>query len=405
MRPRHFWRNVGFDELSELYASMMIRGLAISLTGIFIPLYLHQQQFSIGEIIMVAAWYFTIRAIATDLLAGYTVAKIGPKHTMLIGHVLLIISTALFLTLPQQGWPVWVLGGVWGASSSFFFIPFHIDFSRVKHAEHGGKELGFINVMERIGSALGPIIGGLVATLFGPEYIFWSATVLLLISLWPLFRTAEPIKTNQKLDFKGFKVQALSRDYISVMGLGIENTLTMFLWSLLLGVFILAGSSVYAELGAISSVTFVVSIAAARVIGQVIDRKHGRKLLRTAALGNAVLHLFRPFISGFPTALGINMVNEVVTPGYRMPYFKGLYDAADSHPGYRIVYLTSMELISSIAKATAWWLLVILTQVLSGREVINVGFVLAAAASCVIMTERFKALQTSNIIKLGHGKA
>ncbi len=34
LRHRHFWREVGFDELSELYVSMMFRGLSISLPGI-----------------------------------------------------------------------------------------------------------------------------------------------------------------------------------------------------------------------------------------------------------------------------------------------------------------------------------------------------------------------------------
>lgn len=86
---------------------------------------------------MVIAWYFTFRGLLWDTLSSYTTARIGPKHTMLIGYALLISSTALFLTLPAVAWPIWLLGGVWGASSSFFLIPFNVDFSKVKHSDHG----------------------------------------------------------------------------------------------------------------------------------------------------------------------------------------------------------------------------------------------------------------------------
>ncbi len=392
LRHRHFWREVGFDELSELYVSMMFRGIGTSLTGLFVPVYMHQLGYSLAAIIMTAACYFTFRALFADIAAGFTAAKIGPKHTMLIGHLLLISSTGLFLTLNTYAWPIWLLGGVWGASGSFFFIPFHVDFSKVKHSRHGGKELGFLNMMEKIGTALGPIIGGLIATFFGAQYIFLIASFILLLSLIPLFSTKEAVKTNQRLDFSSLTVKGRGRDFLSISAFGIENTICMFIWPLYLGIFVLAGSTVYAKLGAISSASFIVSILAAKAIGQLIDHRRGRKLLRVSAVANAGLHLIRPFVGNLPIALGVNLANEAVTPGYRMPYFKGLYDAADDLPGQRIVYLTSMEMMSSIAKATVFWLLAIITLIVSDRGTIGIGFAIAAIASIVIMTERFKAL-------------
>ncbi len=315
---------------------------------------------------------------------------------------MLIASTGLFLTLPSRDWAVWLLGGVWGASASFFFIPFHVDFSKVKHSRHGGKELGFMNIMERIGSAIGPIVGGLVATFFGAQYIFLVAAGLLFVGMVPLLRTAEPVKTNQHIKFQNLNVRDKGRDFLSVMAFGIENTLSLYVWPLFLGVFVLAGSAVYAKLGAISSISFIVSIISARGIGRLIDQRRGRELLRSSAVANAMLHLMRPFVGSLPFALGVNLANEAVTPGYRMPYVKGWYDAADDLPGQRIVYLTSMEIMGCIAKATIWWMLTILTLLLADRTVMNIGFVIAAIASVIIMTERFKALNQRHIINSKH---
>lgn len=392
LKHRHFWRDVGFDELSELYISVMFRSLSISITGLFVPVYLLQLHYSITQILMVVAWYFTFRSVFADVVSAYTIARIGPKHTMLLGYLFLITSTGLFLTLPTAFWPLWLVGGIWGMSASFFFIPFHVDFSKVKHRKHGGKELGFISIVERVGNAMGPLIGGLVATLFGGQYIFLAAIILLTVGLVPLFRTAEPVRLKQHLDFKGFKIDNLKRDFVSVVGIGIENTLTMYIWPLFLGLFVLTGTSVYVKLGAISSISFIVSICSAQAIGRLIDRRQGRSLLRLSATANTVVHLLRPFVSNLPLALGINMANEAVTSGYRMPYYKGLYDAADDLPGYRIVYISSIEWIASIAKATTYWLLIILSLLLPARSVMSIGFLVAAAASCVIMLERFGAL-------------
>lgn len=397
LRHRHFWRYVGFDELSELYVSMMFRSLSISITGLFVPVYLWQLHFSITDILMVMAWYFTVRAVLFDILSAYTVAKIGPKHTMLIGYLMLIFSTGLFLTLDNTFWPIWLLGGAWGASASFFFIPFHVDFSKVKHSLHGGKELGYINIMERVGFAIGPLIGGIIATLFGAQYIFLAAIAMLFIGIMPLFSTVEPVKLNQKLDFYAFKIDKLKYDFLSVAGLGIENTITVYLWPLFLASFIITGGGIYAKLGVIASVSFVAAIYATNTIGKIIDKKHGRKLLRVSASLNSLLHLIRPFVTTLPLAVIVNLANETVTPGYRMPYIKGWYDAADDLPGYRIVYLSSMEIIGSIAKATTWWLLVIISSTFSSRDVIVIAFVIAACASLLITSERFKALGNKGI--------
>lgn len=389
---RHFWRSVGFDELSEIYVSMMFRGLAISLTGLFVPLYMLRLGHAPSDVALTAMWYFVARTVLCDVGAAYTVARIGPKHTILIGNLLLITSTALFLSLGHMHWPIWLLGGVWGASASFFFIPFHVDFSKVKHKVHGGKELGYVNIMEKIGFAIGPIAGGFVATIFGAQYIFLLAIVLLLVGIMPLFRSGEPVKQHQKLDWKGLDVAKHKYDFISYGALGIENTLCIFLWPLYLGVFVLVGSAAYAKLGVLSSVAVVGSVSTAFIIGKLIDNKKGRYLLRISAVLNALVHVGRPFIHSYGASVAANLANESITTGYRMPYLKGMYDASDDLPGYRIVYITSMEWFGSALKAVAWAFLVVLSMGVSTYTFMAVGFGIAAVTSLLVMSERFRAL-------------
>ncbi|MDB5186043.1 MAG: rane protein of unknown function, partial [Candidatus Saccharibacteria bacterium] len=130
-----------------------------------------------------------------------------------------------------------------------------------------------------------------------------------------------------------------------------------------------------------------------------IDMNSGRQILRITAAANAILTIFRPFVGNAGSALAVNVANEAVTVGYRMPYMKGMYAAADDLPGLRIVYLVSMEVIGNIAKGTVWFMLAILAMGIGPRTAMTVGFAIAMVASLVVMTETFKALKPRDIIK------
>jgi MFS family permease len=391
LAKRHYWRDVTFDELSELYISMLFRSLALSVIGIFVPVFLLKNGYDIQSILLFFTYFFATRTVM-DVVGGYLVARVGPKHTMVISYLSQIAASIMFLTLPDQNWPLLLPAIFWGAANSLFFVAFHVDFSKIKHSEHGGKELGYVNVMERIGATLGPITGGLLAYFLSPKYIFAGAIVLLLVGLVPLFKTTEPTRTKQHLDFKNFKIDHLKRDYISYAAVSMENNFCVILWPLFLALFAL-GSNVFLELGALASIGICASAVASYYIGKLVDEKKGGQLLNAAATTNALIYMVRPFVNSLPFALAVGVANDVVTVGYRIPYHKGMYDAADALPGYRIVYIVSMETIGSFTKFVAWTLLYLLSEVLSARSVITLGFFMAAMASLGVMTQKFKALE------------
>lgn len=393
LRHRHFWREVGFDELSEIYVSMIFRSMALSLTNIFVPLYMLKQGYPFVDVLILISWYFIFRAVVFDLLSGFLVSKIGPKHTILCSYALLIVSTSLFLSLAWTPLPLWLVGGVWGGTSSLFCIPFDVDFSKIKHKAHGGKELGYVKIMEKIGGIAGPFVGGIIATLFGGQYLFLTAIVMLFVGGLPLLKTKEPVKTHQKFNLGSLDLKRMKRDLLSFIPYGIELTVTGSLWPLYLALFVLASSTAYAGLGILASLSLVASMAAAFIIGKLIDKHRGRQLLRVSATSNAILHLVRPFITTYPAALLVNLSNEGATAGYQMPYTKGMYDAVDSMPEHRTAYFVMMEMTDSATKALFWLSLVFISGLFSHYTVLTVGFVVGGAiCSLLIMTEKFVAL-------------
>ena len=388
---RHFWRHADFSELSEVYIAIMFRSLALSLIGIFVPVFLLKEGFGFLGVAQFFLFFFLARTIM-DIVAAYMVARIGPKHTMLVSYMFQITAALMFLTMPQFRWPLVIPALIWGSSNSLFYIAFHVDFSKIKHSVHGGKEIGFVNIMERFGGMIGPVVGGVLATIFGGQYIFLAAIALLLLGLVPLFQTAEPVKTRQKLSYRKLDIRPIWRDVVSYGAYSVENNLCLALWPTFLTLFIFK-QNVYATIGSLASVGVVVSIVAAFSVGKLVDGRQGRKLLRYATIANAIVYVMRPLVRTVPAVLGINTVNDALTVSYRIPYTKGWYDAADSHPGLRIVYLSVIESFGSFSKFIVWIELYMLATVVSPHSTLIVGFFVAATASLLINVQKFKALQ------------
>lgn len=387
LRRSHFWRDVGFNELSELYVSNMLRSVALSVFMVFVPFYLYQQHYPPAAILTMFGLFFVTRTIC-DLGAGYYVARYGPKHTMIASCVLQIISAALLLSVPNHHWHILLLALPWGASASFFFIAYHVEFSKIKHSSKAGSELGHMQTYEKVGYFIGPFVGGVVGSVLGPRYIFMVATLLLFGSLIPLFQSAEPVKLRQKLRFKDLPVDKIKRDLFANACLGVENSLCINAWAFFVSVFVLTGA-IYAQLGSLTAFAVLVSIISAKLVGRISDTAYARTFLRVSAVSNALTYALRPFAASITGVFAINTVNEAVTAGYRMPFMKGIYTAADDLPGLRIVYIASMESIDSLAKATAWFFLALLATTFDLRTVLYVSFAIAGLASLGIMSERF----------------
>jgi len=387
LRRNHFWRNVGFDELSELYISNMLRAVALTIFMVFVPFYLYQNSYSAAAIFCIYGLFFLAR-IVSDIAAGFFVARFGPKHAMIVSCLLQIVSVTLLLTVPTYHWHPVLLSLPWGVSASFFFVSFHVVFSKIKHTARAGHELGHMQAYEKAGFLIGPLVGGIIGSALGAQYIFVVATLLLCASLWPLFQSSEPVKTRQKLNFRDLPLQKILPDIKSYASLGVENTLCINAWPFYVAVFLLSGA-VYAQLGALSAVGVLAAIITAKAIGRVTDTTMARPLLRASAVLNALMYLVRPFVQGLIGVFAVNVVNEAVTTGYRMPFVKGMYTAADDLPGFRIAYIASLEAVASTVKATVWFFLALLATTFSLKTVLLASFMIAGVASLGIMMERF----------------
>jgi MFS family permease len=205
--PRHYWRDIGFDELSELYTSQLLRSLAVSLIGLFTPIYLYSLGYSLVDIALFHVWWNLFRP-AYDFITSFLVAKFGPKHMMLVASIIHVVYLGFLLTLKDAQWPLFIVANLGTLAYSLHVLSIETDFSKIKHPKHGGKELSYLAIVERVGGVIGPLVGGLIANYFDPRYTVGLAMITLLVSAIPLFISSEPTRLNQDISYRRLPVKS-----------------------------------------------------------------------------------------------------------------------------------------------------------------------------------------------------
>lgn len=388
---RHFWRHATFSEVAELYASSMMRRLAINISAAFMSVFLLQNGYSILFIAGYWGLYYFLKIFMAFPSAIYA-SKFGPKHGILISNLLYIPAMILFTLVPEWGLVAIIASGLLqGASATMYNICYYINFSKIKSVEHAGKEIAYMNIVEKIATGLSPLIGGLLAFVAGPEASMWAAAALFAVAALPLLQTSEPPKSRQKLVFRGFPWQMTWRSLVAETGVGFDVVASGIVWSLLVAVAIIGTGSneVYAKLGGLLSIVLLAAIVSSYMYGRLIDRRRGGDLMRISVIGNALIHLTRPFTGSIGAVLATNAANEVATTGYAMAFTRGMFDTADLS-GHRITYLACIEVMANLGAALAGVALMVCVMLFGDIDGMRSFFFVAAAVVLVIATPKFR---------------
>lgn len=363
LKRRHFWRYATFSEISELYTSRTLRIVAMNLGAGFASIYLFQFGYSLAEIFLFWSVYFVYRLLLMPFVAKF-VAYVGPKHGIFISNLLYIPALISLALIPSLGIGAIISWGMLaGASIGLYTLCYYIDFSKVKNAEHAGKELGYMAILEKLALALSPIIGGLLALFIDPQTVMWVSAVVIAVAALPLMATSEPTRTHQNLDIKGFPWRLTAGAYRSEIGVGFDYVASNQVWGLFLAVvvFSTAGASVYLSVGTLAAATVIVGIIMSYVYGKITDTKKGKKLLTYSVLANSLIYAFRPLVGQPASALAVNVANETAVTGISLTRLKGLFDLADIS-GHRIIFfalLESMAIIGALLACLLFYIMIV----------------------------------------------
>ena len=188
------------NELSEVYANLVIQSFAISLIAIFIPIYLMSIGFTFTNMLFFFVIFYGSIALfspTSALLAN----RYGFKHIILFRTPLLIAFLLGLYKLESFAISTYLLAVVGGIAAALYWTSINSIF--VEHTDkiHRGKQTGNYFSMPQIAALVGPTLGGIISLVYGFSILFLITTALVFLSVIPLFLT-RATKPHINFNFK-----------------------------------------------------------------------------------------------------------------------------------------------------------------------------------------------------------
>lgn len=390
-RRRHFWRFASFSEVGELYTARLMRTIAVNVGAAFMSVFMLKNGYSVVTVSIFWAVYFLSKTIMA-LPFAQLIALINSKKAILISNMLYIPAMISFILLPTYGlWALVVTGVLQAVSAILYDIGYLINFSRIKNAEAPGKQVAFMNIMEKIAKGISPLIGGVLALWFDPRASIIVSALFFVLAAWPMMRTTDTMTTGFRLRPKNFPWKTTYNSLLGQLPMGFEVYASGSAWSIFLAslIFTAAGNQVYAELGMLASLILIVSLGSTYAYGKLIDSRAGGQLMFWTALGTVGVNIIRAITRTPALAVGTNAVNEITITGYTMAFTRGMFDVADQS-GYRVMYIGLTQLFANLGACIAAAVLALAVFMLDISGGFTVFYLVTAAAISFMMLARFK---------------
>jgi len=316
----HNLNKINNPELWELNISLAIRSLGAGLVDIFIPIFLYQNGLSLTDIFFFYA-LVALGGILLSPLIAILVAKIGPKHSLVLNIPFQIGFYFMVSKYVGQTWYMLVLAIVLAISYSLFRQGMHIQIAQHSPSQKQGQELGTIRAMQISAKSLSPLLGGLLVVFYGANISLIAAAVILVISAVPLLLTKDK---GQIFEFKWGKIfhKRKPREFVSLFASGLEYESNLIIWPIILVVF-LGGS--YATTGLITSVGLLASIAASFFIGKYSD-SHRNWLIFIGTVGSFLAWLGRAVVGLGWQIFAVDSLYNFSDTVKSIPYDSKIYD-------------------------------------------------------------------------------
>ena len=361
----HLYREkIVLSESAALYLTNTMRVLAVSLVGIFLPIYIFNISknflfFNQDVVINGLSWvlaYFLLRSVFTlislMLLGNLIFSKIHFQLSMIISYVFLVTEILLWYLSAGNLFLVLVAGIFAGFKVTMYWVPYHIFFLRKagRKIKSFGKNTSKRFFLTRIFSSVGPAIGGLIIMNFGFNVLFMTSILLLVVSALPIALVIHDWKHKKHNMVNVIRKYLLSGKYkriaISYAGEGADSLIYVAFWPILLYLVL----NNFAKIGFINSLSFLLSSIAVLQIGKLIDKYGTYKIHGLGVIINSLLYIPRMFFRIPALFYSLDVADRFVTGMYSLPIMSRTYEKARKLGGSDYILFREVSLhIGAIA--------------------------------------------------------
>jgi MFS transporter, DHA1 family, inner membrane transport protein len=325
-------------DVQRLTLHVAISSLATALSSVFSVVFLVRAGLTPTQIFLASAAFFVVRLVTRPIVLAVA-PIVGVRRALIWGVVLTAVSCPMLAPVHGVDFALAAYIAVSALGQAFYWTCFHIFFSAHSDDDRRGSQLGFLQVLSAVAALIGPGIGGLLLTRFGPWVAFGVAALIALLSALPLLRIEEPPVPRAVPD--GAYAAAKNGAMLYFADGWIQVSLTA--WSIVM--FYALGAR-YDSFGGTLSLAGLAGAAGGMMLGRHIDKGHGRRALWLNAFILAAGLVLRSVTFGHAGA--------VIAVAVGTTLFGGLYVPAWMTPVYNEARISPCLLRFQFAAESGW---------------------------------------------------
>jgi len=181
--------------LWSVYVPGFLMALCQGSVILVIPLF----ALDLGASAAVTALVFSLRGLGNmtvDIPAGWATGRFGDKTVMLLSVGLMVVS-AVIASQADSTWQLGLAAFAFGAAVASWMLARLAHVSEAVPTHQRGKAISTMAGVQRFGNLIGPATSGIVAQVYGFEYVFWGIAIVASIALMLVMFT---VKVNNKSD-------------------------------------------------------------------------------------------------------------------------------------------------------------------------------------------------------------
>lgn len=301
-------------DMNRLYVHWVIYFLAEGIGWIFVPIYFLQNGFSLPQVLMMVAAMMAFR-ILFRLFYIWFYKYLQYKWGMVFGMAMMAAAVALLPYVLESNYVLAAFLMLFSGGATFYWVGFHCLFSFVGESADRGKNVAMIYSMLVLAEAFVPLASGLIAAVFGFDYLFIAAGIIMIVSLIPLISVVvppEPLTATLQESLKDPHCRWGGGYHLAFGFLDMAN---VFLWRIaafiLIGDLVLYGGTLSAGMLALALIHLI--------IGVYVDRGKGRSLFMIGSGLALIQVIFRGLFATTPVSIA---ASESFTMGDKLMTLK-----------------------------------------------------------------------------------
>ena len=362
------------DELHELYLNQVIQAFAISLIGVFIPIYLIKLGYGFDFALLFVGAMFLGIGMFSPFGAAIS-CRIGMKRSIMLRLPLWLVYYGILMYLQYERLPealLFLVGIYGGMVDSIYWHSVNSEFVRNSNKLHRGEQTSHMIAFPSLANIIGPTIGAFLLSEIGFPPLFLIVMVLMGVSVLPLFTTGDKMR-RYKFTPKMTTFRLGDRLHAGFFAQGLIYFAEGIIWPL--WIFITFGNliDVGIAMSAVAIGIFLVTI----MVGGLSDHRSKHSIMRFGGLGYLFVWIARFFASTYMETILLSLLGGIFFSVIAVSIFARFSDYA--RKGNIVRGVVSREMWLTVGRVGS---AIIIVSVLMKFQA---GFVLGALASLIIL--------------------